>query len=316
MAVLLWGTVWPMEAGGPPAGDAAPFRIAFSSRMFADINENDARAAVKAWSLAVATERNLPVDPSATIGPVGILSNLLAAGQVDAIGLPVDEFLTLNKTLAFQPLFVGVQGDSTMDEYLLLVRNESITRTVVDLRAKSLLIFEHPRTCLAIPWLDALLARDGFQRTEQFFNPVMRKTKLSAAALPVFFGTADACLVTRYGFDTLVELNPQVGKRLRILAHSPKLVPTVLAVRARYESPIRGQVLAAMRDLHQTAGGQQVLTVFQISRLEEHPPACLENAAALVDEYARLQPAPAPPARPASAILTPQEADRPSLQIH
>ena len=50
---------------------------------------------------------------------------------------------------------------------------------------------------------------------------------LDAELAELFFRTVDACLVTESGFQTIVEMNPQVGRRLRVLASSPRIVPFV-----------------------------------------------------------------------------------------
>lgn len=38
-----------LTRGGGASRDSAPFRIAFSSGMYTDVNENDAKVAVKLW---------------------------------------------------------------------------------------------------------------------------------------------------------------------------------------------------------------------------------------------------------------------------
>ena len=85
-------------------------------------------------------------------------------------------------------------------------------------------------------------------------------------------------MVTRRGFETLAELNPQVGKDLRVLATSPEVVATVFCFRADYDSPVMDKLIAGLRELHLSAAGRQVLTVFQSDRLEEVPPSALDSA--------------------------------------
>ena len=52
----------PLFAASPEPAGTEPLRFAFSSRMFTEVNENGARASVKAWGLAIARERGIAID--------------------------------------------------------------------------------------------------------------------------------------------------------------------------------------------------------------------------------------------------------------
>jgi phosphonate transport system substrate-binding protein len=90
-------------------------------------------------------------------------------------------------------------------------------------------------------------------------------------------------VVTRRGFQTLAELNPQVGKELRVLAASPDLIATVFCFRAEFKSSEMDRIVDALRNFHLTAAGRQVLTVFQSDRLQEIPATALASARRLYD---------------------------------
>ena len=50
----------------------------------------------------------------------------------------------------------------------------------------------------------------------------------------MFFRQADACIITRHGFDVMGELNPQVKRQLRVLAASKPMVANVVLFPARF----------------------------------------------------------------------------------
>jgi hypothetical protein len=106
--------------------------------------------------------------------------------------------------------------------------------------------------------------------------------------LPVFFRQSDACVVTRSGFETMVELNPQLGRQLKILARSPEVVPAVFCFRADYAAGFKEDLFAGVRDLHKSAAGQQVLTVFQSDKIEDQPMSCLDSALELLATHQKL----------------------------
>src|SRR6185369_7062487 len=99
------------------------------------------------------------------------------------------------------------------EEYLLLVHQDSNFGNLASLRGRDLLYYDNPVMCLSFPWLETVLASEGIPSATNFFHAEVPKLKVSSAALPVFFRTADACLVNRRAFETLVELNPQVGRK-------------------------------------------------------------------------------------------------------
>ena len=254
------------------------FRIGFSSSMFTDVNENDAKAAVKVWAQTIARERGIETDPDPSIlTGLDELASALRNKQVDMISLLAEEYCVLNADIPLAPLFVAYVNGKVEEEVVLLVRSDSGTERVEDLKGRHLITHSNPRASLAIPWLNSILLEKGLRPTAEFMGRVSQNTKLSSVVLPVFFRQSDACLVTRTGFDTMSELNPQIGKALKVLATSPKVVPILLCFRADYAPAFNDKILAGLRDLHLSPAGQQILTIFQSEKLEEIPATGLQS---------------------------------------
>lgn len=251
--------------------------------MFTDLNENDARAALKAWGQTVARERGIPTDPEPQIlQGMEALRRALRDRTVDAIGLTTAEYAELAPSTDLAPVFVALNRSNTTERYVLLVHQESPIQTVADLGGHKLLVHSNPRMCLALPWLDLVRQQAGLPPSSNSTGAVSRLAKLSSAVLPVFFRKSDACLVTRKGFDTMCELNPQLLRQLRVLAESPDYVPVMFGFRPDYDSPAKARLFEALTQLHQSPAGQQVLTVFQSERLVEQPITVLRDGLALI----------------------------------
>jgi ABC-type phosphate/phosphonate transport system substrate-binding protein len=271
------------------ARDTAPLRIAFSSRMFTDVNENDAKAAVKLWGQTVARERGIESDPEPKIfKDMPAMAQALRSNLVDAVGMVAQEYDALSKEIKLAPIFVTYISGRMVEEYLLLTHRDGTVESVGDLRGRSLTIYENPRASLAPAWLDTLLVRQGLKPAGEFFGRVSQVNKLPKVVLPVFFRQSDACVVTHSGFETIIELNPQVGKQLKIIASSPQLVPAVFCFRADYSPAFKNQLMAGLGDLHTTPAGQQVLTIFHSEKMEEQPASVLKSATELLAEHRRL----------------------------
>jgi phosphonate transport system substrate-binding protein len=280
-------------------------RIFFSSRVMLDLRDHDSQAAVKAWTQTVIKEAGISAEAKSEVGDMAAIINAFRDGRADAASLPTDEYLTLIENARTEHLYYPITKDDPYEEYLLLVPSEASVQKISDLRGRKLIVLSHHRMSLADYWLDTLLVKQALPVASTFFGNVAHKQKAANVVLPVFFGNADACLITRRGYETMTELNPQVGKRLRVLAASPKLVPTLFCFNARAHSKLADRARDAIRNLHKTVFGQQILTTFQLDGMVEGDPKFLESARELMSDYARLcRPTPETIAASASSRTT------------
>ncbi|HYP16890.1 MAG TPA: PhnD/SsuA/transferrin family substrate-binding protein, partial [Opitutus sp.] len=211
--------------------------------------------------------------------------------EVNYVGLTTEEFAALDREVAFDRFTAAVVNGDKTETYLLLAHRASDLRSLADLRGKQLTLSPGPRLSLAPVWLDVELTRQGFPTAAEFFSRQVEFPKPAKAVLAVFFRQADACLTTRRLFDTMVELNPQVGQELRIVAASPGYVPSLFAFIADFPAELKEKSMREFSTMHLTPSGQQILTIFQTSETTELFRHELEPSLALVNEHARLCPA-------------------------
>jgi phosphonate transport system substrate-binding protein len=287
-AILVLAATLPVRSLAAGQNDA-DFRIGFSSSMFTEVNENDARASIKVWGQTIAKKHGVPINPDPMIiKDTPALLQALRDKEVDAVGITIIEYAAVSQEIQFAPIFLTRTGGQTREQYLLLVHQESQIDRLPDLRGKNLTFYQNARTCLAQPWLDTMLVQNAGKPAAGFVGKITQARQLSKAVLPVFFRQSDACMVTRAGFETMCELNPQIGRQLKIVARSPEVVPVLLCFRADYSSVFKEDVFASLRELHTSVPGQQVLTVFECEKIEEQPATCLESALELLACYAHL----------------------------
>ncbi len=271
------------------ASDSDHLRLGFSSAMFTDVNENDAKASVKAWGQTVAKERNIQVEPeSAVFKDVPAMEEALQNKNVDALGITALEYADLCQKFQFAPIFITDVGGKATAQYLLLVNSESAINSLADLRGRSIAFHTNPRTCLAHLWLDSLLIQQGLKPATEFAGKVTADNKIAKVVLPVFFKQCDACVVTRSGFETMAELNPQLNRQLKVIATSPEVIPALFCVRSDYAPNFRDALIDGVRNLGKTPSGRQVLTVFQSEGIEEQPASCMASSLELIANYRRL----------------------------
>lgn len=114
--------------------------------------------------------------------------------------------------------------------------------------------------------------------------------QVSQAIIPVFWGQVEACIVTRYGFDTMIELNPQVGQMLQVLIISPKYVNALSCInKVIDEESYREIIEETLRELHTEPEGRQILTLFKAEKFVLFEPSFLEHVENLLKEFKDLK---------------------------
>ncbi len=283
------GMVSIAQASELPAGDEPiRFRFAISSRLFTGVNENDAKASIKVWARTAVGTSGVPLHSEAVF--IDSTEGFIAAfkeKEIEAACLSSEQYVAIQREVELSDQFaeaIQVRGGET---FLLLVHEESNFRTPEDLKGHNLMLYDHVRANLAMLWLDVFLAKQGLVSATNHFGDLIAIKKLSSVVLPVFFRKADACLVPKTSFDTLVELNPQLGRKLRPVAASQKLVTGVSCFRANWDPPRRAEIVASFLNMDSTPAGQQILTVFQAGKLGRISDAELATVRELLDDHQR-----------------------------
>ena len=114
---------------------AQPFRVGFSSKMFSDVNENDAKAAIRTWAQTVARESGIEADPDPCI-LTGLtdLTSALRNKKVDMVAILTEEYRALSPAVRLTSYFWGYVGGHPEAEIVLLVHRDSGIENVEDLR--------------------------------------------------------------------------------------------------------------------------------------------------------------------------------------
>lgn len=262
-------------------------RYALSERLLVGLNPNDARAAFAVWADHIVGTSGLRLKlGNDVVFTRDRLVKSLQAGELDLIGVGLSEFWDFQAYLDGSQFISDPRGG---DELVLLVRTDGGIEKLDDLRQRTVQIWQGAGTDLAEPWLYVTMRKAGLPGHSDYLGRVARNPKLSQAVFPVFFGQADACVVTRRGLATMVELNPQVGKRLKVLASSPRLHAGIFVCRRNYPPALRKEVFRRAVSVQKNAGTQQVLTLFQATGYAEFPGTELKPSLAILDEYHRLR---------------------------
>jgi phosphonate transport system substrate-binding protein len=282
MVLFGWAALACPLAGEAPAA-LLHFRLAVSEGVIgAEVNESDATAAIQAWSNAVVKETGFQVEVH--VAGKAAMAREVREHQVDGFTVTTLELLDL-ESYAAQKMVADTVNAAGGDDYLILVHADSGIRDVSGLRRKTVGLYDSREMSLAGMWIETLLFSSNFGLPRDYFGRIASSNKLSRVVLPVYFHQTDACIVTRRGFSMMCELNPQLGRSLRIVASSPKLVSSVLAFHKDCPPEQRQQFIDAIIRLNKTAAGKQALTLFASTQLVAADASILRTTLDLVKAH-------------------------------
>jgi hypothetical protein len=269
------------------ASDEPPVRMAISESLVTDVNMNDARAAMVIWLKRMMADLNVVIEfnPKVFDTTAEILRRA-RHGEFDTVALNVVEYRQIAEFL--DPTQVMVEtGAAGPQQYLLLAKRNSGIQQLADLRGRRLIMLRAPKMCVAPAWLSTILDEGKFGQSDRFFSSVTADTKTSRVVLPVFFGQIEACLSSKQGFDTMCELNPQVGKDLTAIASSPAMVVTFSVFHKNFHGATRDKFAKVYSRLGTSAAARQVAMLFQFEDLALKDATCLGPALAVLDKEER-----------------------------
>jgi len=287
MLVMLCIQLLCTAATAAAADIAAPLVLGYSDNVFYNVDPRDAIALTKAW----ARMADRKIGPGADTSVVEYKSfsdieNALAKNEVDILIMLPEELIRLRDRYKLAPILSSDYGKHFYNELILLVRSDVGISSIEQLRGKKLILDVGQKGGLPRLWLESLIMERVTASVKAFFGSISESTKPSQAVMPVFFRNADACLVSRSSYETMVEMNPQFGRQLKVLERSPGFVTGVLAVRKDdAHNPRRDAMQKALQEMYTYQSGKQLLTLFRINRLVPFLPEHLANIEKVLKEH-------------------------------
>ncbi|MFC1525455.1 phosphate/phosphite/phosphonate ABC transporter substrate-binding protein [Candidatus Latescibacterota bacterium] len=265
--------------------------MVINTALFTGANTQDAQAAIAVWAEVLSKRMAIGYELDFIMAPdLPSCLEAIASGEADIIGLSGIDYVHYRQELPADPMVVGVWGEErrATDQYLLLARAEDGPGDIASLAGGSLAIGTVDDGSTARMWLDVLLMREQRPTSEAYLRARSVDTS-SHALLRTLFSQDDACIVTRRAYETMAELNPQVGRDLIVLAESPGYLMQMACFRRRGDPEAREALVRAVKLLHLDPQGQQILDLFRCDRAVLCGPDMLVTTEALVAEHRRLR---------------------------
>jgi hypothetical protein len=286
---LMAGAAAAALAPGICRAEKQNLRMAISVETLAGANIVDARAAYRVWFREVAHRFG---DVTAELVPEIFLPSEelvrdIRQGLLDCYGLTALEF---EKVAGLTDPDTMVLEDYLADgiEYVLLVHNSNSFKTVADLHGARIVSHRHRDMVLLPAWLGTMLAADNLGQAEHFFASYELRDSLNLVVLPVFFRRVEGACLSRRNWETALELNPQLGRDLRVLALSPKVIPNGFAFRRSTNAIARQAIVDSMQHIFTGPAGQQIAAFYQSRGFVVRPALVMKGTLELLHQFERV----------------------------
>jgi ABC-type phosphate/phosphonate transport system substrate-binding protein len=259
--------------------------VGYSSSFIVDHNRSDIVSASNVLVSMIKENYQLETDHTIKIydSKDEIIRDLLAK-KLDAIGIPVIEYLEIKNENLLEPVVIAEINNQTFEKYLLLVHTKSGFESLVDLENKRIIIGSSHMGSIAKTWLDVLLLQAELMPVENYFDNVKHISKTSKVVIPLFLSQIDACVISESSFNTMAALNPQIGEQLKILKTSPEFANNVYCMRMGLgEDENRTKILNSLIDMANNTAGRQLLRLFRINKLNPVESAAFDNTINVVN---------------------------------
>jgi ABC-type phosphate/phosphonate transport system substrate-binding protein len=277
---------------GADNGDGLPkvLRVGLLTRILVDIDVHEAQVAIELWAREMSRTMGMKSSAKVMIFPDSqAMCRAFRDGTLDIITLPCVEYIKIRDKSLVEPIFVAANSVGKGRDHLLIAHRDSGIRSIPDLRGKTMVLLPFARQEASHIWLDVLLMKEGKRNRADYFRQVREYSTASQAIMAVFFRQADAAIVNRGAFETAVALNPQIGRKTRVIAESASLAGEVTCVPAMADERMKRSITSAAMQMTKSAVGRQMSILFQVDRLIPYQPSYLDGLAELLKEQANLR---------------------------
>ncbi len=274
-----------------PAPEQADLNVGFGPTSFINVNAADAKAAFTVFARTVGRGQGYNLNVKVhTYDSERAFVSAVTNHNLHLVVILAWTYLDAHLDRYIEPSFLAIEGGHGPREYMLLVRQDSEYRDIPDLQGKQVILLESTNCEMSRQWLRTRLLERGLGSPGSFFGRVDVEGKATKVLLPVFFGNADACVLSRPVLNTMQELNPQIGRRVRAISESKPLVDaiTCLSIDGWEKEFYRTDLAESVKTLHETPEGMQILTLFRVDRLAPFEATMLTETRTLKDTHDRL----------------------------
>lgn len=192
------------------------------------------------------------------------VNDLVEKGEVDVAFVCTGAYLIGEREFGMQILVAPVVNGEAAYHSWLIVPADSAAQSIADLRGKTF-AFTDPLSHTGRLYPTYLIYQMG-ERPEIFFRRTFFTYSHDAAIQAVASGLADGAAVDSLIYTYLIQREPELEKKLRIIHKSPPFGIPPVVVSPDIRPQLRAELQAIFLEMHKDPQGQDALAILGIDR--------------------------------------------------
>ena len=207
----------------------------------------------------------------------------LKSGKLDIVITFGLEFVKYFEKTELVNGFTGGMNNRALENLILVVPSSSSAENLLGLK-KPLIALQKDEA------VSKLYSKYYFlKHTQEEKVKFLNVSKRQEALLKVFFHNADAAVVTEKTFNFAKELNPQIGKNLKIIEHTDIPAGSFGFFRKGVDMELRQRIIEKALIITKSNRGRQIMDVFQTDQVVETSLSDLVPIERLYNDYRSLK---------------------------
>ena len=247
-------------------------------------DRTDIEVSLTFWTEEITEETDISESNARLFDTIEDMRAAFERGDIDMIIAPPMAIARYFKRDELADGFVGVREGGQNNSLLLLAGGDRV-KSLQDLKGKRLIMPSDDE--LADIFLDTLMLKTYRKSYRGIFSSIAPQKKNNRIVLDLFFNKADVALVYAGAFDVMAELNPQIKRKIKVLASYPVRAKNFSYFRKNY--PLREQLTEKAMSYGKFPRAKQILAVYKTPELDYCRVGDLRRFDDLYREYRRLK---------------------------
>ncbi|MCB0751696.1 MAG: PhnD/SsuA/transferrin family substrate-binding protein, partial [Ignavibacteriae bacterium] len=261
-----------------------------TQEMYSGLNNRDAKAGIEIWAKMIYENyTNIKKSNVIIYENMESLIKSINNNELDIVFLNSLQFIQNKDELKIQPYFGTTVNKEKKYSIYLISKNKQPIKKFDELKNTIITIQAGRYKMLNELWLDLLCLENRINDKTKFFKKIVFEENPSKTIFSVFFDKSDFCIATNFSYDLMMEMNPQISKKISVFKKRENLINDLFCFVNSMNPNLKSNLLDFGQTLDKQPKMEQVYKMFKIDGsylLEEH---YLDSTLMLWQEYNKIK---------------------------